>query len=74
MICKNMTSAGRKSTRTPRRARSNLRARITAAFSEMANGVDARTACDRTLDFYRSSGAHWTRNFQLIRDPRANDA
>ena len=61
MIHRIKTSNGRKSTRTPRHTRSKLRARIAAAFLEMANGVDERTARGRTLDFYRSSGADWAR-------------
>lgn len=41
--------------------RLTLRARVAAAFAKMANAVDARTAHGRTKDFYRSSGAPWTR-------------
>jgi hypothetical protein len=52
MTAKNATSAVRKSTRS----RSNLRARVVSAFREVAGGVDDQKACDRTRDFYRSSG------------------
>ena len=37
------------------------RARVAAAFAKIAGAVDARTAQRRTNDFYRSSGAVWTR-------------
>lgn len=73
MIRNKTMSAGRRSARVPRRPRSNLRARVAAAFLEMANGVDSRTACDRTHDFYRSSGADWSRNFESIASPQATD-
>jgi len=39
-----------------------LRARVAAAFAKIASAVDARTAYARTKDFYRSSGAAWTRS------------
>jgi hypothetical protein len=42
--------------------RFTLRARIAAAFAKIAGAVDARTANRRTTDFYRSSGAAWTRS------------
>ena len=38
-----------------------LRARVAAAFRKMAGAVDARTAYRKTKEFYRSSGAAWTR-------------
>ena len=42
--------------------RLTLRARVAAAFAKIAGAVDARTAQRRTMDFYRSSGAAWTRS------------
>ena len=60
MIRKSATTAF-KSTQTQRRTRWSLRARVAAAFREIARGVDERTAHDRTHDFYRSSGADWAR-------------
>jgi len=42
--------------------RLKLRARVAAAFARIAGAVDARTAQRRTTDFYRSSGAAWTRS------------
>ena len=42
--------------------RLTLRARVAAAFAKIAGAVDARTAQRRTRDFYRSSGAAWTRS------------
>ncbi len=44
--------------------RRSLRARVTAAFGKIAHGVDERTAHRKTREFYRSSGAAWTR--QLV--------
>ena len=41
-----------------------LRARVAEAFARIAGAVDARTAQRRTSDFYRSSGAAWTRSLQ----------
>ena len=58
MISKSTTSALRKST-----ARRNLRARVAAAFLELAGGVSEHEASTRTRDFYRSSGSDWTRNW-----------
>jgi hypothetical protein len=66
MIRIRIKSAGGRSARTRRQPRTNLRARVALAFAEMANGVDPRTACSRTYDFYRSSGAEWVRNFAPI--------
>ena len=37
------------------------RVRVVRAFRRFANGVDDRTANDRTQAFYRSSGAEWSR-------------
>ena len=71
MIRNKSMSAGRRSARSQLRPRSNFRARVTAAFVKMANGVDPRTACDRTHDFYRSSGADWTQNFRSIASQEA---
>jgi len=42
--------------------RLTLRARVAAAFARIAGAVDARTALRKTKDFYRSSGAAWTRS------------
>jgi len=42
--------------------RLTLRARVAAAFAKIASAVDARTAHARTSNFYRSSGAPWTRS------------
>ncbi len=42
--------------------RLTLRARVAAAFAKIAGSVDAQTAQRRTMDFYRSSGAAWTRS------------
>jgi hypothetical protein len=46
--------------RTPAPVRSqpaaDLRARVAAAFREMANGVDERTAYQQTRNWYRSGG------------------
>jgi hypothetical protein len=53
--------ARRSSTWRWKHAQRNLRARIAAAFREIARGVDERTAYKQTRDFYRSSGALWTR-------------
>jgi hypothetical protein len=50
-----------KSTQDRRTARRGLRIRIAAAFRKFANGVDERTANDRTHNFYRSSGTPWSR-------------
>jgi hypothetical protein len=61
MIRKSATSTAYKSTQTQRYTRWSLRARVAAAFREIARGVDERTAHDRTHDFYRSSGAEWAR-------------
>ena len=42
--------------------RSTLRARVVAAFAKIASAVNVGTAHRRTMDFYRSSGAAWTRS------------
>jgi hypothetical protein len=42
--------------------RLTLRARVAAAFARIAGAVDARTALRKTKNFYRSSGAAWTRS------------
>ena len=39
-----------------------LRARVAATFRKIARAVDERTAHRKTHDFYRSSGAAWTRS------------
>jgi hypothetical protein len=41
--------------------RLTLRARVAAAFGKIAGAVDARMAHRKTKEFYRSSGAAWTR-------------
>jgi hypothetical protein len=41
--------------------RRTIRASVVAAFRKIAGAVDARTAHRKTKDFYRSSGAAWTR-------------
>ena len=42
--------------------RDALRARVVAAFAKIASAVNVGTAHRRTMDFYRSSGAAWTRS------------
>ena len=42
--------------------RDTLRARVGAAFAKVASAVNVGTAHRRTIDFYRSSGADWTRS------------
>jgi len=44
-----------------RRRGSSLRSQVAAAFKNIGKGVDAKIAYERTKDFYRSSGADWTR-------------
>ena len=51
--------------------RLTLRERVAAAFARIAGAVDARTAQRRTKDFYRSSGAAWTRSRIDYRGTRA---
>jgi hypothetical protein len=41
--------------------RRTLRARVAAAFQKIARAVDERTAHRKTVNFYCSSGAVWTR-------------
>jgi hypothetical protein len=55
-------TARRNSTQSQKRTQRNLRARIAAAFQEIAHGVDQRTAHEQTRGFYRSSGAAWARS------------
>ena len=50
--------------RGPAQAEKRLRARVAAAFRNIANGIDRRTAQDRTWDFFRSGGADWTRHLK----------
>ena len=45
----------------PRKRAASVRARVAAAFRNLAHGVDGRTAGDRMKDFYRSSGMQWAR-------------
>jgi len=49
-------------TKVRKQVRLTLRARVAAAFTKIAGAVDSRTAQRRTNDFYRSSGAAWTRS------------
>jgi len=39
----------------------NVRVRVLAAFRKIGKGVDAKTAYERTRDFYRMTGHPWTR-------------
>ena len=43
------------------RRRLSVRVRVLAAFRNIGNGVDAKTAYERTKDFYRATGHPWTR-------------
>jgi hypothetical protein len=52
MVYKSMMFNGRGSAQAERR----LRARVAAAFRNAANGIDRRTAQDRTWDFFSSGG------------------
>ena len=45
-------------------AEKRLRARVAAAFRNLANGIDRRTAQDRSWDFFSSGGAAWTRRLK----------
>jgi hypothetical protein len=45
-----------------KQVRLTLRERVAAAFAKIAGAVDSRTAQRRINDFYRSSGAAWTRS------------
>jgi hypothetical protein len=40
---------------------SSLRARVAAAFREIGNGVDPKTAYEQTKKFFRSGGSDWAR-------------
>jgi hypothetical protein len=44
----------------PRR-RLSIRVRVLSAFRKIGKGVDAKTAYERTKDFYRATGYPWTR-------------
>lgn len=71
------TRALRKTRRTPRnsppqrwhdtarwllpRRRLSVRVRVLSAFRKIGKGVDAKTAYERTKDFYRATGHPWTR-------------
>jgi hypothetical protein len=48
--------------RVRRRPRVSLRDRTLAAFCKIGHGLDKKNAFGRTKDFYRASGADWTRN------------
>jgi hypothetical protein len=41
-----------------------LRARVAAAFQSIANGIDSRTAQDRTWDFFSSGAADRARRLK----------
>ena len=62
----------RNSTKPDRRA---LRARVAAAFRNLANGIDRRTAQDRTWDFFSSSGVPAATGYPSLRakQPRSSD-
>ncbi len=71
------TPALRKTRRTPRnsltqrwrdtapwmlpRRHLSVRVRVLSAFRKIGKGVDAKTAYERTKDFYRATGHPWTR-------------
>lgn len=38
-----------------------VRVRVLSAFRKIGKGVDAKTAYERTKDFYRMTGHPWTR-------------
>jgi hypothetical protein len=54
--------ATRKRAPALKHARVSPRAKVAAAFRELANGEDARSADDRTKEWYRSSGMDWARS------------
>jgi hypothetical protein len=60
MVHKSTMFNGRGSAQAGRR----LRARVAAAFRSTANGIDQRTAQDRTWEFFSSGGADWTRRLK----------
>ena len=43
------------------RRQRNVRVRVLSAFRKIGKGVDAKTAYERTRDFYRMTGYPWTR-------------
>jgi len=45
---------------SPRRHLS-VRVRVLSAFTKIGKGVEAKTAYERTKDFYRATGHSWTR-------------
>lgn len=49
-------------TRVRRQTRGGLRARVDAAFRNMAHGCSPKEALARSKDFYRSGGKAWTRH------------
>jgi len=55
---------GDKSAIAEKRVLRILRARVVAAFRNLAKGIDRRTAQDRTWNFFSSGGAHWTRRLK----------
>lgn len=44
------------------RAAQSIRAHIAALFARIGHGVSDAAAFERTKDFYRRSGADWTRD------------
>lgn len=47
--------------RVRRQAQPTLRDRVLAAFRKAGHGVEPNVAFRRTTDFYKASGAEWTR-------------
>jgi hypothetical protein len=54
--------AARKRGPARKHARLSQRAKVVTAFRDLANGEDARTADERTKDWYRSSCMEWARS------------
>ena len=55
---------GDKSAIAEKRVLRILRARVVAAFRNLAKGIDRRTAQERTWDFFSSGGAGWARRLK----------
>lgn len=60
MVYRSMMFNGRGSAQAER----YLRARVAAAFRNIANGIDRRTAQDRTWDFFNSGAGDWARRLK----------
>jgi hypothetical protein len=60
MVYRSMMFKGRGSAQAEKR----LRARVSAAFRSIANGIDRRTAQVRTWDFFSSGAADWARRLK----------